>query len=900
MKATALALVLSLSLLALATEGLRGGQEGVQQYLREAVKIFDFEFAQKLGRQSPLYWKKVGGRGLPAYTKGQFDDKVYYKGRTSFCFQMNGGDCLYEYHPKRIPINTAYDYCLEGWIRAEGLKHSKAYLGIWFNDQQGRQIPGTKVLTNSVTGQTGWTRVEAHISSLGRLPGQPPARFADISMEVRGLEAQDIGAKVWFDHLTVYRIPRLRMQIADKQMLFEVGKKVVVQLRADGLLAGSFPGRLVVRDDRGVTIMDRVASLVPGPQGEGYREVELADLPPGAYHMTYDMPGDKPTVLCRRASFAVMAPRQNPPHLVGGGFGLADPTGIEDPKRLADVVTYLGVHALKLPLWRSDTTAEQLKRGSLLVEQAINMLRHRKVECIGVFSEAPQYLVKEITDPVRGMADLLSMEESRWEKAIGLTVSRYGGMLASWQLGGDDDPSTIRLQVEPGLLEAVTLRMDRLTAGRPLGMPWPASYALPSKMPPRVDYVSLKVGTEVAPGQIQEYIAGIQSADGLRLYLTLEPITRSHHSQDDRIFDFVSRVLAAKQAGIEEIFFHKLVDPERGLMRSANEPAEMLLVARTLTDMLGSTRFAGHLPLEHEASAMVFERPDGSETIVIWKEDLRFPIKTPLYLGEQLAQTDLLGNRTLLPRFGSVTSLTLQPMPVFITGIDPQISRTRRSFRLVGGAIQSAYRRHKVEVEFVNGFSRSISGLARLKVPKNWKVDPLIIKFRLGEGERKVQPLTVIVPYNETVGKKEIRADFTVESKATYRFVAVAPLRFEMVTARMSAVAFQEGPNIVIEQEITCTARQPTSFSAYAQIPGRTMMSHFISKVAPGDSVVRRYVLPYSPMLEHKNALVGVRDDSPDRGFANLLLPLGGVHARGVAHRASSDSPTATKFPRGM
>ncbi len=170
----------------------------------------------------------------------------------------------------------------------------------------------------------------------------------------------------------------------------------------------------------------------------------------------------------------------------------------------------------------------------------------------------------------------------------------------------------------------------------------------------------------------------------------------------------------------------------------------------------------------------------------------------------------------------------------------------------------------------------------------------------MGEGERKVQPLTVVVPYNETVGKKEIRADFTVESKATYRFMAVAPVRFEMATARVSAVAFQEGPNIVIEQEITCTAQQPTSFSAYVQIPGRTMMNYFIPKVAPGDSVVRRYVLPYSPRLDDKSALVGARDDSPDRGFANLLLPLGGVHARGIAHRASSESPTVRKFPKGM
>ncbi len=159
MKATICALAFGVILLAAGASGLRGGEKNVQQYLREPMQSFDFEFGRKVGLRTPPYWKKVGGRGLPAYTEGRYDSQVRHGGQTSFSFQMKGGDCLYEYYPKRIPVDTAYDYCLEGWIRTEGLKQSRAYLGIWFNDQQGRRIPGTKVLTSPLSGQNDWTRL---------------------------------------------------------------------------------------------------------------------------------------------------------------------------------------------------------------------------------------------------------------------------------------------------------------------------------------------------------------------------------------------------------------------------------------------------------------------------------------------------------------------------------------------------------------------------------------------------------------------------------------------------------------------------------------------------------------------------------------------------------------------
>ena len=95
-----------------------------------------------------------------------------------------------------------------------------------------------------------------------------------------------------------------------------------------------------------------------------------------------------------------------------------------------------------------------------------------------------------------------------------------------------------------------------------------------------------------------------------------------------------------------------------------------------------------------------------------------------------------------------------------------------------------------------------------------------------------------------------------------------------MATARTSAVVYNEGSNLVIEQEITCTAREPMSYSAYAQIPGRPMMGYEIAKMKPGETVVKRYLLAGAAGFEGKSALLGVRDNTTERGFANVLVSL--------------------------
>jgi hypothetical protein len=861
----------------------------VEKYLREV--IIDFDFEESHPESTPAGWKRVTGPGYPAYTRGRFVTDLYRSKFTSFGMVLDGGNCAYEFNPKRIQVEPAYDYCLEGWIRTENLKASRARLGVWFTDQQGRKVEGSQVYTRDLAGTVDWTRVQVHISPLadaaGRALDQRP-RYIVLSMEAVGREAQDIGAKVWFDDLRLFRIPRLAMTLAGGRMLYLQGEPVVVELGADGLLASSFPGRLTVRDDRGRVVQTMDVPLVPSGSGEARQSATLRPLAPGAYHVDYSLPDDISRVLGRKVSLAVFAPPSGPAYLRGNGFGVADITGIDETDRLVDVLTHLMARTVKVPLWNATTQAADLAQSNAELEAVLNKLHLRGVSFVGVFAEPPEYLRRQVSDEVRGLADLLALKEELWRTPLSYTVSRYAGIVSAWQIGRDKDLSLTRLQTEPKVLESATKQIDLLTAGTPLGVPWPALYAWPTALPPRVDFLALRIGPEILPEQINEYVLGQASAGGPRVYLTIEPIARSTHDPDERLSDFVSRVLAAKQAGVAEVFFSELVHPESGLLRAADEPTELLVVAHTLSDVLGGARFAGSMPMENGSTAMVFERDDGSELLCLWNELGGRGIREPLLLGQHLTQIDLWGNRRPVPQVESVASVDLTAMPVFITDIDPQISRTRRSFRFQSDGIPAAYRRHQTAVEFTNGFCRGISGYIELRAPQGWNIDPTVIRFDLAEGEKLVQPLVVTVPYNETVGEKEFVAEFHIDAKTAYRFAAVARTHFDMPTGRTRASAFREDHVLVIEQEVTNTTQRPMSYHAYVQIPGMAMINQFVPHVKPGETVVKRYELPYSRELERKTALIGIRDDTPDRGFANLLLPLGSRHGSAPLRTGSS------------
>ena len=382
-------------------------------------------------------------------------------------------------------------------------------------------------------------------------------------------------------------------------------------------------------------------------------DTSLAGLPPGVYEIVFDVAIERPTVMRRSSWLAVLAPWQSPPELRGRGFGIEDVTGMGDAAATAAVVAASGVRSVKVRLWDRSTSMDDIRLGRQKTIALLEALNQRSVECIGVLGDPPEALITTADGLRPGIADLLSQAGSSYEAALGYTVSRYCGPVGRWQIGEAGDGSVLRLHRQADLLSAALMQIDRLTAAQPIALAWPALYDLPAALPSRLDYISMRVDESIAPSEIGYYIparSNAAAASSLPIQLTLPAGGWSGQDPDGRIINFVRRALAAKVAGIDEIFFEQLVDAQTGLMRSASRPDELLLAARTLSDMLGGTRYVGNMQLESAGEALVFERTDGAEVLVLWHDDPRGSVLQPLYLGRDLSVTDIWGNRHPVPQ----------------------------------------------------------------------------------------------------------------------------------------------------------------------------------------------------------------------------------------------------------
>lgn len=854
-----------------------------QPHLPYHELIGEFGFEEPYGESTPIDWLAVRNRHYPAYTRGRLISDIAHTEDMSFRIDLNGGNCSYEYDPRRLAILSDYDYCVEGYIRTEKLRFSGASISAWLNDSRGRPIDESRVRTPVVRGTRDWQLVRVYVSSSQMADEQAQSqapRYLGLALDVKGDHAQDIGGHVWFDSIRIFRLPRVRMNVSGGSF-HNLGQPIDAVVSAERLGDQHLSGWLLIRNSRGRLLSKRPVKLESAaPDQPALFRTSVDDLPPGVYEFVFDVDAERPTVMRRSRWLAVLAPLQSSAAVRGMGFGIENITGLDDPARTAAIVQAVGVRAVKVRLWNQSSTAEELRNGHPETIALLEALNKAGVECIGVLGDPPAVLTTAAADLRPGVADLLSQPLSHYEAALSFTVSRFCGPVRRWQIGEPGDDSVLQLHQQRNLLREALEQIDRLTAAQPVSLAWPALYELPSPVPERIDAVSLLLDEAITPPEIAHYLPRRrQDAEGVAaapaVQLTLPGLPWSGQDADGRIIDFVQRIVAAKVAGVDEIFFDRLLGGGSGLMRSAERPDELLLVARTITDMLGTSRYVGDMQLESAGQALVFERADGSEVLVLWHDDPHGTVLQPLYLGQQLHATDVWGNRRPVPHNDRVSTLQLSRMPLFVTGIDSHLSRMRRSFQVRGGKLEASYQRHTVQVQFENPFNNPLAGHVRLRAPAGWKIDPQILDFHLATGERALFNVTVVAPYDETTGMKELTGDFHVPGDAPLRFRALAPLNLEMKTAYTAALGYVHDGKLIVEQEIVNKSDAPITLKAYMQVPGRPMVSHIILDLKPGATVTRKYEVSFDASLTGKQALVGIREEGVNRGFSNVLVPMG-------------------------
>ena len=812
--------ILAVALLALAASPALAGHR--------LFKAFDFEERQ-LGNDEdvPMHWSKLAGIGLPHYVVGQFATDRARSGRYSFRMDLDGGNCIYQFDPTRLPVAVGGHYRLSGYCQTTVLKHARARLTIALADDAGIVLPGTEVRSeiyaSPTDDATAWHALSAELTDddssaaylIVRMELLQPARYATTTLGDRSLFPEDIHGSAWFDDLVVAQVPRVSLSTARPANVFRRSDSAELSAILSDPSTDDLASQLTVTDADGRQVFQRTGTVdlasadVAGP-GQRRVTIPLPIVPAGWYHATLRLatPGNDAS----SADPAAFTGARSIDYVQLAGDGAIAPP---DPRfgmviggppnpNLADVLPMLSAGRVKVAV---DDDANGV----------VDRLSNRGIAPVGVLS-------LDLADPTA-------------------LIGRHLGQIDQWQLGADGTDAFVATDPAARRTYAKTYAAFAELTGHPdLAMPVPMGFDPPGGSG-KPAAVAMSVPTTILPGEIPAYLKDLTdraAIGGPRVAsVMLRPIDADPSTA--RAADCVERIVYALSAGADR------VDLPAPLSAGAATP--LFPVERTLITALSGAACRGRLPVADGVEAFLFERNDDTPgehgIVVMWAAGGEQTV--PARLGEQLDRTDLWGNVSNLPSAGDgVTPLRVGPTPIILTGVDAPLARFRASVTMDPPTIESVSLRPQVRtLHLTNPYGQPIAGTVRLRGPNGWTLSPPTVAFELNPGESIDRDIGIALPMNGRAGRNIIRADVELQADRSRQLSLPLVMTVGLNDVGVQSTAFRDGPSqIVVQQRITNYGDHPVDYTAYVSAPGQPRVERLVTGLAPGRTVLKRYRLP--------------------------------------------------------
>ena len=266
-------------------------------------KSFDFEERQ-LGNDedTPMHWSRVAGEGLPHYVVGRLTTDRARSGRYSFRMDLDGGSCVYQYDPERLPVTLGGHYRVSGFCQTTPLKHARARLTLALADASGLPLPGTEVRSDLYASPTAdaadWHELSAELTDdtaaaaflVARMELVQPARYDAAAIDPT-LLPEDVRGTAWFDDLVVAQVPRVSLSTDRPGNVFGRGDVPQMSAVLADPSADDLTSQLIVTDAEGRQVFQRTGTVnlsAAEPDGPGRRRVTvpLPITPAGWYRAT--------------------------------------------------------------------------------------------------------------------------------------------------------------------------------------------------------------------------------------------------------------------------------------------------------------------------------------------------------------------------------------------------------------------------------------------------------------------------------------------------------------------------------------------------------------------------------------------------------------------------------------
>lgn len=817
----------------------------------------------------PDDWIRRRGPEFPTYVKAALDETTAHAGRNSLKVRINGARLTY-YSPitHAARVDPDFNYVFRGFIRTDRLKNDAAMYSVSFLNHRKERLQ--QFLTKAVTGShRQWVNLE-----LGPMVPHPDARFVVIGCHIASGQEPDLSGSVWFDDLSVGRLPRLKITGDVRERYIAPGSEIPISVEVSGVEVGvPFELFMSLTDINGKELAKRSESLQltsermqsPDRPTRFPFSWTLGAQDPGCYFVRTHLNRQGRLMLLGETTVAVLESATPRPQ---GEFGWSLPNGYGNlaARDVSYVASQAGIHWLKLPLWKaahnetSQTPAELLGLIESLTDRAVNV--------VGILGEPPSTVAKRFGDGKVAASDVFGQPREFWGPSLEPVLVRFSSSVDYWQLGADDDL---------GFVEAANLStlFDRLReefgrTGRPpkigVAWEWPQDVAPPNGAGRA--FVSSLMRTDIADDQMARYLDH-HRGQATERWMTLE-LPQPNQTVEERAVRLARQLILARTHDASGIFAANVMEPDRGLIREDGSPGVLFLPWRTTTLALQGAKYIGTLRLPNKSTNYVFER--NNEVMMIVSADV--PTTEKLNLGDKVEQQDLWGKREKLPRTDGVQTISVGPAPLFCVGCSSPITKWNIAVGFENARVPSARGTHPNAILGRNTFSRAVTLEAKLKLPRGWEATPSSWSVNVAPGDAFRLPTSIQMPDDTSLGTVDAIVEFKVaadkqETIEVYRSLEVG-LGDVVVDVRTRKLP--DG-RLEIEQIVLNNTRpeELLEFRCSLSVSGQKRQTRFVSDLKRGEDH-QFYYLPNADALRGQALWLNLEQIGGKRNLNKRLI----------------------------
>lgn len=808
----------------------------------------------------PQGWQRRRGSGYPHYLEVKISREPSFAGDYCFRMNLNGGAAAASTPPQ--PYDAGSEYVAEVEIKAIGLKHDRAFLALRFLDDKNQVVQSE--ISRHERPTEAWHKVR-----VGPLYCEKPeVKSVVVELHLEPGEAQDLRGSALFDELRLSRLPRKNVRGKRPFNVFPVGEPVELSLTLTGISEPTLRAKLELFDrvgqsvssDEQTTVLDPKHPLDPRTVVWKPKVTE-----PGYYRGEVSLYGAAGLLQKDATSLVIVEPivklsAQTPSGAGDFGWSIADALHVPNSDQLHALLYETGVRRVKYPVWFD---AKKPETG-IRLKKFIDRLNVQGVGIVGTLTPHTSAMDAKFMPGEISAAQTFRLERDQWFPTIEPVLLDLAFKVRGWQLGDDRD---FGFQELPGAVErigAVKREFDRIEQDAMVGVAWSWLNEPPQDAQPAWRYLALTASPDLTAEETKHYMQ-LAERPGVERWLSLHTLPRDEYTTEDRVRDLVDRVVAAKTAGAQAVFFLDPFHSETGLLERNGAPTEIYLPWRTLTAVIDGARPMGSARLPGGSRNQLFLR----ETDVAMLLSADRPGVEPAELEGNVRYFDLWG-RTITPRQENGKSVVdVGPVPIVAVGLDRETFIWDGACKIERPQLQESFGvGQPCSFSITNTFKQTVQGKITIVPPQGWTIRPQTFDISLAEGEKLRLPFQVILPLSAESGFQLLRIEHDLTSDKRRRFHLFREVQIGDNSVVLEVETKFVGDELEVEQRLTNNSQKNVNFRCYLYAPNQRRMRAMVVELPPGIDV-RSFRIPDARSLVGKTLWLRAEEQNGTRVLSN-------------------------------